>query len=281
MLPFSLENIGNTVVWVSGASSGLGLAAARAFQKAGYKVVSGARSFREENDTDTGYRLPLDVTKDESVAAFAERAHALFGPPQILVLCAGVLVLGPFETYGMDEVQRVMDTNYLGQVRMVQAALPLMRKQGYGRIVHFSSINGLLGIGFQGAYTASKHAVEGFAEALSMETRPFGIEVMLVEPGDHRSGSRKYRAVSKGSTQDSPYYGAFARVTGIIGHDEEHGSDPDRLGQRLVRMMHRKRLPMRVCIASPDQKLAVLLHRLLPGRIFERVLAGYYHAWKP
>ena len=280
MLAFNHCAIDRTVVWISGGSSGLGLATAKAFRKAGYAVVSGARSFKECADTDVGYTLPLDVTDDNSVSAFAQRALSLYGAPHILVLCAGILVLGPFEEYTMDEVKRVMDTNYFGQVRMVQAALPHMRKQGFGRIVLFSSINGLLGIGFQGAYTASKHAIEGFGEALSMETRPFGIEVMCVEPGDHRSGSRKYRAKGGALRETSPYYRAFSRVTGIIAHDEEHGSDPDRLGQRLVKMMQKKRLPLRVCIASADQRLAVWLHRLLPGRLFERILAMYYKAWK-
>ena len=78
-------------------------------------------------------------------------------------------------------------------VRMNQAALPTMRTQGQGRIVMFSSINGLMGIPFQSAYTASKHAVEGYAECLAMEVRPFGVQVCLVEPGDHRSGSGRYR----------------------------------------------------------------------------------------
>ena len=85
---------------------------------------------------------------------------------------------------------RMLDTDFVGMARVVRAALPHMRAQGGGRIVNFSSLNGLFAIPFQGAYTACKHAVEGWSEALRMETAPFGISVTLIEPGDCRWGSR-------------------------------------------------------------------------------------------
>ena len=268
------------VVWVSGASSGLGLAAAKAFHRAGYTVVSGARSFTGERtgEGEEGFRICLDVSSDESVKGFAEEAVSLFGEPDILICCAGVLVLGPCETYSMQEISRVTDTDYYGQVRMIQAALPFMRRRRKGRILCFSSINGLLGIPCQGAYTAAKHAVEGFCESLAQEVRPFGVEIMLIEPGDHRSGSERYRAHSKGAEREEDYRRIFENSTRTIAHDETNGSDPDRLGDKLVRIMRRKRLPLRKCIASPSQHLAVFLHRVLPGRVFSKIIAGYYHA---
>ena len=127
------------VVWVSGASSGLGLAAAKAFHRAGYTVVSGARSFTGDRtgEGEEGFRICLDVSSDESVKGFAEEAVSLFGEPDILICCAGVLVLGPCETYSMQEISRVTDTDYYGQVRMIQAALPFMRRRRKGRILCF------------------------------------------------------------------------------------------------------------------------------------------------
>ena len=266
-------------VWLTGASSGLGLSCARAFVKAGFNVAAGARSFAaSEGVTDeTGYHIPLDVTKDESVRSFTEKALALYGPPDILVLCAGILVLGPYEVYTMDEIHRVMDTDFYGMVRAVQAVLPLMRERGRGKIICFSSVNGLLGIPFQGAYTSAKHAVEGFCESLSMEVKPFGVQVSLIEPGDHRSGSEAYRRRAA-KTEASPIYrSSFGRVTAVIRHDEENGSDPDRLGKKVVRLSRRSRMPLRKRIASPDQHLAVFLHRVLPGNLFSRIISSYYH----
>lgn len=263
------------VVWISGASSGLGLHTARALAEAGFSVIAGARSFSGEKAGDI-WQLPLDVTDETSVEHFAERALALGGAPDVLINCAGVLILGACEGYGQEELRQVMETNFLGQTALISRALPLMRERGRGRIVNFSSINGLLGIPFQGAYTASKHAIEGYSECLALECAPFGIEVMLVEPGDHRSGSGKYRRISRGMEKESPYAPAFERAARCIAWDEAHGSDPDRLGRKIAGALKRKRLPRRMRVASPDQHLAVVLHDVLPGRLFARIIGSYY-----
>ena len=169
-----------------------------------------------------------------------------------------------------------MDTNYLGMVRMNRAVLPLMRENGGGKIVLFSSINGLMGIPFQSAYTASKHAIEGYAECLQMETKPFGIQVMLVEPGDHRSGSDKYRPHAKAMSEASPYAAEYDSTVGIIHRDETGGSDPDALGRKIARTLDRERIPFRKRIASPDQHLAVYIHKLLPPGLNAAILRSYY-----
>lgn len=266
------------VVWITGASSGLGLHTAQALVRGGFAVVAGARSF----GADTGKTvpgcdcLPLDVTDAESIRSFREKALALHGAPDVLINCAGMLILGACESYELDELRQVMETNFFGQAAMISVVLPLMREQGHGRIVNFSSINGLLGIPFEGAYTASKHAVEGYSECLSLEVRPFGIEVMLVEPGDHQSGSRLYRRHSRGMAPDSPYRRAFDLGTAMIAHDEDSGSDPDRLGDKIAKTLRRRRLPHRLRVAKPDQHFAVLLHDVLPNALFERIIGSYY-----
>ncbi len=273
---------GGKTVWITGASSGLGLSCARAFRRAGYRVAAGARSFSQSEGTEdeAGWHGFLDVTDTDSVRSFAQKALARFGPPDILVCCAGILILGPCEEYSMDEIHRVMDTDFYGMVRIIRTVLPMMRERGFGRIVCFSSINGLLGIPYQGAYTAAKHAVEGFCESLAMEVRPFGIGVTLIEPGDHRSGSDAYRKHAA-RTADSPvYHPSFDNVIGVIAHDEKNGSDPDRLGEKVVRLMRRRRPPLRKRIASADQHLAVFLHRILPGNLFSSIIAAYYGTYK-
>ena len=261
-------------VWVTGASSGLGLHTAAQLQKDGWRVIAGARSF-EDGEKDGIHRLKLDVTDEESIRNFCEKAKAI-AMPDALVQCAGMLVLGSCEETGTEEFRRVIDTNYLGMVRVNRAVLPLMREQGHGKIVLFSSINGLLGIPFQSAYTASKHAIEGYAECLSMEVKPFGIQVMLVEPGDHRSGSDKYRPHAAAMSADSPYAEAYESSVAVIAHDEHNGSDPDVLGRKIARTLDRKRIPFRKRIASPDQHLAVYVHKLLPAKLNAAILRKYY-----
>jgi len=265
---------GQKTVWVTGASSGLGLHTAAALKEDGWRVVAGARSF-EDGETEGIFRLKLDVTDEESIKRFCDRAGEI-APPDALVQCAGMLVLGSCEETGTGEFHRVMDTNFLGMVRVNQAVLPLMRSRGGGKIVLFSSINGLMGIPFQSAYTASKHAIEGYAECLAMEAEPFGIQVMLVEPGDHRSGSEKYRPHAAAMNEASPYAGAYESAVAQIAHDEQNGSDPDALGRKIARTLDRKRIPFRKRIASPDQHLAVYIHRLLPAKLNAAILRTYY-----
>ena len=245
---------GQKTAWVTGASSGLGLHTAIALRDDGWRVIAGARSF-EDGEADGMTRLKLDVTDEESVARFCGKAAGIASP---------------------EEFRRVIDTNYLGMVRMNREVLPLMRKQGGGKIVLFSSINGLLGIPFQSAYTASKHAIEGYAECLQMEVKPFGIQVMLVEPGDHRSGSDQYRPHAAAMTADSPYAAEYESGTAVIHHDEQNGSDPDVLGRKIARTLDKETIPFRKRIASADQHLAVYVHRLLPAKLNAWILRRYY-----
>ena len=268
-------------VWVMGASSGLGKATALAAQAAGHRVIAGARSFQRGDELPGITCLPLDVRSEASIAAF--RAAALAHDPRVdaVIQCAGMLVLGSCEETSLQEYHTILDTNFLGMVRVNQAVLPLMRQQGGGKIILFSSVNGLLGIPFQSAYTASKHAIEGYAECLQLECAPYGIDLCLVEPGDHRSGSDAYRRHAKAMTADSPYAGAFASTTAIIHRDEARGGDPNRLGKRVVKLLQRKKLPFRKPIVRLDERLAILLHTLLPMGMQSRILGSHYMAKKP
>ena len=259
-------------VWITGASSGLGYYTAEALRRAGYRVIAGARSFTgSEKDC-----LPLDVTDPESVDRFVREALTRTGTPDVLINCAAVLNLGACETYSEAELRRVMDTNFFGMTAMVSRVVPLMRARKKGRVINFSSINGLFGIPFEGAYTASKHAIEGYSECLALECAPFGIEVMLVEPGDHRGGSSRCRAHGAAMGADSPYAETYARATAAIARDEKNGSDPEKLGEKIVKTLRKKRLPRRLRVAKFDQLLSVWLHDLLPNHLFDRLLLGYY-----
>ncbi|MGI6694688.1 MAG: SDR family NAD(P)-dependent oxidoreductase [Christensenellales bacterium] len=266
----------NQVVWVAGASSGLGKATAEALAKAGWQVIAGARSFRGEQTADENgiLRLSLDVTDQASVDAFIKTALNRLGTPQALVCAAGVLTLGPAAQYSDDEMLAVIDVSLMGALRLVRGALPLMIENGGGKVIAFSSINGLLPTPYQGAYVAAKHALEGYCECLRMENQDKGIQVMLVEPGDHQGGASKYRARAR---QTSPAYQAsLDRVCAVIARDEGQGLSPAHLGQKVARALNKKRLPMRLRVASFSQRAAVVLHDILPNRLFLFLLSKYY-----
>ncbi len=261
------------VVWVTGASSGLGLHTAQALASSGWQVVGGARGFEGGKDG-TIHQLKLDVRDEHSVDAFAEEATRLYGPPDALVNAAGVLLLGACEDLSAQEALDVMDTNFLGAVRMTQRALPLMRQNGAGRIVNFSSVNGLLATPFQAAYTASKHAVEGYSEALAMETKPCGIQVMIVEPGDHQGGQLQYRRRTE--KRSTCYDAAREKAIGRITRDEANGASPARCGRKVAQAMNRRRMPLRLRVTQLPETLAIVLHDLLPSNIFIKLLSLYY-----
>ena len=268
-------------VWVAGASSGLGLAIADAFAKAGWLVIAGARSYENEaNKTENPVRLKLDVSNGQSCARFAGVAMGISPRVDALVCAAAVLVLGSCEKTGPEEYARVWETNFLGAAHMVQQALPHMRAQGEGRVVLLSSINGLLGIPFQSAYTASKHALEGYAECLAMETKAYGVQVCLVEPGDHRGGSQRTRLAARREDAASPYAAAFGPACAAIRRDEAGGLRPERLAAKVLKNAARRRMRFRLRVARPDQHLAVLLHDVLPAWLNFSILNGYYRKGK-
>ena len=243
------------IAYITGASSGLGAYTAQALADNGWTIVAGARSFTGETDGRMT-RLPLDVTRDDSVRDFMERAKQI-GAPDAVIHCAAVLCFGSCEETALADYARVM------------------REKGGGKVVLFSSINGLMGLPFQSAYTASKHAIEGYAECLAQEVAPFGIQVMLIEPGDHRGGSSRCRLTSAGMTDASPYWADFRKGTEAIRRDEENGSDPAKLGRRVAELLTREKLPFRKKIGSPAQMLAPALHKVLPGRAMNRILRQY------
>ena len=116
--------------------------------------------------------------------------------------------------------------------------------------------------------------MEGYSECLAMECAPFGVRVCLVEPGDHRGGASRYRL--RGGRADSPYAAALGRATDVMRHDEETGSDPARLGRLVAKALQKKRLPAYLRVAKADQHLAVLLHKILPARLFRGIISSYY-----
>lgn len=267
-----------SVVLVSGASSGLGRAVAEHLAAKGFCTYAGARSFAKGVSGPVGCEtVDLNVLDDASARSAINYIIQREGHIDALVNCAAFLTFGSCEETSADELQAVMQTNFLGMARMVRTVLPHMRAQKFGRIINFSSINGLLGIPFQSAYTASKHAIEGWSECLAQETRRFGVRVTLIEPGDCRNGSHKYRTSAAASEQaHSPYARWYQAAVAQITHDEDHGMPQSRVANAVCAVLNRKDPPARCLVARLDQRFAVFLHKLIGGNFFYRIMEAYY-----
>lgn len=169
------------IALVTGATSGIGKATAKALAEAGYRVFGTSR--REEPQTTHGITiLTCDVTDDASVARLIEDVLAKAGRIDLLVNNAGFGVVGGAEESSLAQAQALFDVNFFGALRMTNAVLPAMRKQKSGRIVNIGSLLGLIPSPYNAIYSASKHAIEGFTESLDHELRTFGIRAVVVEP---------------------------------------------------------------------------------------------------
>lgn len=184
---------GENVVLITGASRGFGAAAARECAARGNLVAATMRNpDRDGEAVREGFEeriasFALDVTDPASIAAAVEAVGERFGRIDVLVNNAGYGLYGPLEDLSEDECRRQLDTNLLGQWRMLQAVLPGMREQGWGKVVNVSSLSGQVPRATRGMYAAAKHALEAMSEALADEVAPFGVQVAIVQPGQYRS----------------------------------------------------------------------------------------------
>lgn len=180
------------VYFVTGSSTGFGRSFAEAALAAGDRVVATARRFEtlaplQAAGGDRVLALELDVTKEDSIAAAVRSALAHFGQVDVLINNAGYGIVGAVEETPDAELRAQMETNFFGAMAMTRAVLPFMRAQCSGAMVNMSSLGGQLSFAGFGAYSASKFALEGASEALAAEVRPFGIKVLIVEPGAFRT----------------------------------------------------------------------------------------------
>ena len=232
--------------------------------------------------------IPLDVTSDESVAAAIGIVLAVEGRIDVVVNNAGFGVAGAVEWTTIDEAREQFETNFFGTMRVCRAVLPVMRQQGSGRILNVSSIAGQIGIPFQALYSASKFAVEGFTEALRMEVAAFGIQVVLVEPGDFRTGFTAARrmvqgavgqgfslaeahgnpvgqgfslAEAQGNPEGLPYAERQAKALAVMEHDETHGATPEVVGRLVYRIMTSRSPGVRYAVGPVSETLALILKR--------------------
>jgi NAD(P)-dependent dehydrogenase (short-subunit alcohol dehydrogenase family) len=260
------------VALISGASAGIGQACADRLADHGWKVFGASR---RGSSPPTWTPIVMDVDSDESVAAGFGTVLDQGGNVDALVACAGWGLSGAVEQTSLADARAQFETNFWGMVRVVQRALPVMRRQGHGRIVLISSIGGIVCLPFQAFYSASKFAMEGFGEALGYEVEPFDIQVTLVEPGNVKTEfTAKRRRVSAASGDDDPYRPAVDKALGVMIEDEANGVPPDRVAVVVQRVLETRRPPRRVSVGKVDERIGILAKRLLPHRVFERAAKG-------
>ena len=262
------------IILITGVSSGFGLAMARQLSAGGHTVYGTVR--RDVELVPGVHYLRADVRDTASVQAAVAAVLSAEGRIDVLINNAGMGIGGPVEFAPEADVQLQMDTNFMGQVRFTQAVLPAMRKQESGKILCFSSIGGVMGLPFQGFYSASKFAIEGFCEAMQIEVRKHGIQVILIEPGDFSTGFTSAR-IKQVSEEAAAAYPSLQRSVSSFEKDERTGLKPEFLACKIEKIIRKKHPKFRYVIATFIQKLSIPLKRILPARAFVRVLSLFYN----
>ncbi len=182
---------------------------------------------------------------------------------------AGWGVAGAAEFTSIGAAKDQFETNFWGCVRLVQAVLPQMRAQHGGRIVLISSIGGVIGIPFQAYYSASKFALEGFAESIGYEVAPFGITVTLVQPGNIKTDFTASRRIDDAADADDVYAAAMRRAVEAMERDEASGAPADQVARVIERVLGAGRPPRRVSVGKAGERAGLAAKRVLPFRLFE------------
>ena len=268
---------------ITGASSGIGEATALYLAERGFRVIATSRSAARleplmERAREGGLAglsiapVELDINSEAAVARVMPEVIARHGGIDALVNNAGFGLWGPVQTLSDAELKAQFETNFFAAARMTRAVLPSMLERRRGIIVNISSVLGRMATPFNGAYAASKFALEGLSESLKTELQPFGIRVALVEPGLFRTNFPRNATAAARANTDHPLYGEhIERYRGNHDLFERFGGDPKRVARLVHKVVVSPDPPFRNAIGL-DARAGILGARLLPQGVYWRLL---------
>jgi NAD(P)-dependent dehydrogenase (short-subunit alcohol dehydrogenase family) len=247
-------------VWlITGSSRGLGRALSEAVLAAGDKLVATARNPQQLADLVQRYgehvrAVALDVTNEQAAADAVAVATEAFGRLDVLANNAGYGNISPIEDTSLDEFRAQIETNLFGVINVTKAALPLMRQQGAGHILQFSSVGGRIGPVGRAPYAAAKWGVEGFSEVLSKEVGPLGVKVTIVEPGGFRT---EFAGSSTAIREGRPEYDATVGKTARFqrDYDGKQPGDPAKAAAAVIHIANLKDPPLRLLLGGDAVRL--------------------------
>jgi NAD(P)-dependent dehydrogenase (short-subunit alcohol dehydrogenase family) len=265
---------------VTGSSSGFGMLCAVELAKAGFEVISTMRNLdkaekllklADEHDVSDLIHLHLlDVTSQDSVQSFSEYITR-FSHVDVLVNNAGFALGGFCEELSLEEYRLQFETNVFGVIAVTQAVLPIMRKNRNGRIINMSSISGKFGFPGLSPYTASKHALEGYSESLRLELKPFGIDVVLVEPGSYQTNI--WSSIDNMTiNRESPYHFYMEALLKDIESGKGRHGNPLDVARLVAKIASQPKTPKLRYQIGKGVKFSLFLKHLLPWNLLEKIV---------
>ncbi|MBA4851416.1 oxidoreductase [Emticicia sp. BO119] len=261
-------------VLVTGASSGIGKATAIYLAQNGYKVYGAARRTEKMQGLTTYgiHPIYLDVTKEESLVACVEQMLKEAGKIDILINNAGSGNYGALEDVPIADAKYQMEVNVFGVARLIQLVLPAMRKNHYGKIINISSVGGKMTLPMGAWYHASKFAIEGLSDALRKEVKPFGIDVIVIEPGGVKSEMSALGGDYLMHVSGNTVYNKLARgITGFYGKVGNEASDPIVIA-RLIKEAIEAHNPRTRYAGAAGAKLLLFFRKILSDKLFDKLI---------
>jgi NAD(P)-dependent dehydrogenase (short-subunit alcohol dehydrogenase family) len=261
------------VALVTGASSGIGKDFALQLLREGHMVYGAARRVERMGEIEVagGVVLEMDVTDDVTMTAAIERIIREQGRIDVLINNAGYGQMGALEDVPMEVARRQLEVNLIGVARLIQLVLPHMRAQKFGRIVNISTTGGKCAGPLGGWYYASKHALEGYSDALRMEVQPFGIDVIVIEPGGIDS---EWAQIAYGSAREYSAQGAYGPLVASMLNLPilKRKMPPPRIITDLLLKALKSKRPRTRYHGGYMAGLILFLKRFLPDRMMDRLI---------
>jgi len=262
------------VVLITGGSSGIGKSVGEFLNSKGYKVYGTSRN--PDNIKEHPFKLiALDVTNVKSIRLAVSEIIKEENKLDILINNAGMGITGPIEDTPTDEMRKVFDTNFFGPIDVIKAVLPQMRKQQQGLILNITSIAGYMGLPFRGIYSSTKGALELATEAISMEVKNFGIQLVNVAPGDFATNiaSGRYHTPV---FENSPYKKIYQENLDLMNTHVTGGSNPIQMAEAIYKIINANKPKIHYKVGDFMQKFSIILKRVLPDRVYEKLLMNHY-----
>jgi short-subunit dehydrogenase len=262
------------VVFITGASSGIGKAIGEFLQHNGFKVYGTSRN-PEKIENSLFPLVKLDVRDVNSIQLAVAEILAIETRIDVVINNAGVGITGPLEEIPTQEIKNNFETNLFGPIEVMKAVLPQMRMQKSGLIINITSIAGYMGLPYRSVYSASKGALELITEALSMEVKEFGIHITNVAPGDFATNiaaGRYHAPLVKGSAYEKSY----GTTLSMMDNHVDSGSNPNEMAEAILKVISASNPKIHYKVGAFMQKFSIVLKRILPDTVYEKILMNHY-----
>ncbi len=264
----------NKVVLITGASSGIGKSIGEFLFEKGFKVYGTSRNPEKYLDSKLEL-LILDVRNPETIKSTIDYIIQKSGRIDIVINNAGVGITGPLEEIPMKEIKNNFETNFFGPIEIIKAVLPQMRLQKSGLIINITSIAGYMGLPFRSIYSASKGALELITESLNMEVKPFGIHIANVAPGDFATNIASGRFHSP-VIKNSDYEVTYGNNLKTMDNHVNSGGNPLEMATAIYKIIQTPNPKIHYKVGAFMQKFSIVLKRILPDKVYEKILMNHY-----